>query len=323
MAGTCTAVVPGTLLTRDRFIRFIPDVAWTVGKRYKLTLVSGGNTGCDAGELCGPNNAMNFDPLNGTESGDAGGGNITVVFTATAASGGTYMYASASPFSDVNGSGFMDSSEQTHDENRAGMKITGTTGSINGATFKGPDCIPSTPEKENCMYLVGAMPTLMGELSTSCNGLGPSCIPLTLSPQAMYATSLDMDAQTTLATIGTQTGTNIMRIREPSGGPVTGYIVDRGGMPTMIVNLELLMDAPDMSVLLSSHDLHSKKLSLSLEGPVKFLADGRISISLANTAELPVTVAISGPLSGTVKMVVPKGEMHLQLTSPALRGVSL
>lgn len=323
MAGACTAVVPGTLLTRDRFIRFIPDVPWTVGKRYKLTLVSGGNTGCDAGELCGPNNAMNFDPLNGTESGDAGGGNVTVIFTGTAASGGTYMYASAAPFSDVNGSGFMDSSEQTHDENRAAMRITGTTGSINGATFNGPDCIPSTPEKENCMYLLGAMPTVMGEVSTSCNGLASQCVPLTLSPQAMYATSLDMDAQTSLATIGTKTGTNIMRIREPTGGPVMGYIIDSGGKPKMIVNLELLMDAPDMSVLLSSHDLHSKKLSLSLEGPVTFLPDGRISIALANTADLPVTVAISGPLSGTVQMVVPKGEMHLQLTSPALRGVSL
>lgn len=322
--GNCTAVVAGTLLTHDRAIQFIPDVPWVVGKKYKLTLVTGGNASCDAGELCGPGGAMSFDPLSGTESGDAGGGNLSIVFTGEKASGGTYMYATAAPSSDVNGSGFMDSSEQAHDENRAGMRITGTTGSINSASFDDPDCDPSTPEKENCMYLLGAMPTIMGEVSTDCNGLGPQCIPLTLSPQAMYATSLSMTAQTALAPIGTDTGTNIMRIREPTGGPVMGYIVDDGaGKPKMVLTLDLYMDAPDMSVLLSSHDLHSKKLTLNLEGPVTFLADGRIAISLANNADVPVTVAISGPLSGTVKMVLPKGAMHLQLSSPALRGVSL
>jgi hypothetical protein len=105
---------------------------------------------------------------------------------------------------------------------------------------------------------------------------------------------------------------------------VKGYIIDDGaGKPKMVTTLDLYMDAPDMSVLLSSHDLHSKKMTLKLEGPVTFLPDGRIAISLANIEDVPVTVAISGPLSGTVKMVLPKGAMHLQLSSPALRGVSL
>lgn len=320
----CTAVVAGTLMTHDRAIQFVPDKPWEVGKKYRLTLVSGGNGNCDAGELCGPGGAMSFDSLNGTESGDAGGGDLKIVFTAEAPTGGTYMYATAAPWSDVNGSGFMDSSEQAYDENRAAMRILGTTGAINSASFDDPDCDPSTPEKENCMYLLGAMPTVMEPVTTECNGLAAQCQPLTLSPQAMYATSLSMTAQTALAPIGTKTGTNVMRIREPSGGPVKGYIIDGGnGKPKMVVNLDLYMDAPDMSVLLSSHDLHSKKLTLKLEGPVTFLADGRIAISLANIEDVPVTVAISGPLSGTVKMVLPKGAMHLQLSSPALRGVSL
>lgn len=323
-SGNCTAVVAGTLITHDRAIQFIPDVPWVVGKKYKLTLVSGGNGTCDANELCGPGGAMSFDPLNGTASGDAGGGNLTVVFTGEAESGGTYIYMNAAPSSDVNGSGFMDSSEQPHEENRAGMRILGTTGAINSASFDDPDCDPSTPEKENCMYLLGAMPSIMQPVSTNCNGLATQCQPVVLSPQAMYATSLAMTAQTALAPIGTKTGTNIMRVREPTGGPVMGYIMDDGtGKPKFVTTLELYMDAPDMSVLLSSHDLHSKKLTLDLEGPVTFLPDGRIAISLSNKADVPVTVAISGPLSGTVKMVLPKGAMHLQLSSPALRGVSL
>jgi len=321
-SGNCTAVVAGTLMTHDRTIRFVPDVPWEVGKKYKLTLVTGGNGSCDAGEICGPGGAMSFDPLNGTESGDAGGGNLTVIFTGEQSSGGTYMYANASPASDVNGSGFMDSSEQAHDENRAGMRILSTTGAISSASFDDPDCDPSTPEKENCMYLLGAMPTVMEPISSDCNGAGSRCIPLTLSPQAMYATSLAMTAQI-LVGIGTKTGTNVMRIREPASGPVKGYIVENGAQPKMVTSLELYMDAPDMSVPLSSHDLHSKKLTLNLEGPVTFLPDGRIAISLANTADVPVTVNISGVASGSVKMVLPKGAMHLQLASPALRGVSL
>ena len=91
----------------------------------------------------------------------------------------------------------------------------------------------------------------------------------------------------------------------------------------MMATLDLYMDAPDMSILLSSHDLHSKKLTVTLEGAVTFLTDGRIAIGLSNTADLPVTVSISGPASGTVNMVVPMGEMKLQLISPAPRGVSL
>jgi hypothetical protein len=113
-----------------------------------------------------------------------------------------------------------------------------------------------------------------------------------------------------------------MRVREPGGGDVKGYIVDRCGMPTFVTTLELYMDAPDMSIPLSSHDLHSKPLSVALEGPVAFLADGRIAIQLANTADLPVAVGIDAPLgiAGSVKMIVPKGEMKLQLMSPAPRG---
>ena len=56
-----------------------------------------------------------------------------------------------------------------------------------------------------------------------------------------------------------------MRLREPAGGPVTGYIIDDGGEPTMVVALDLYMDAPDLSLpLVDGHDLHSKPLSISL-----------------------------------------------------------
>jgi hypothetical protein len=120
---------------------------------------------------------------------------------------------------------------------------------------------------------------------------------------------------------------SVMRIREPASGPVTGHIVDRGGTPTLVVSLDLYMDAPDMSLPGARHDLHSKALTVSLEGPMTFLEDGRIAISLHNTADLPIDVKIEDItsifLSGSVKLLVPAGEMKLQLVSPPSRGRAL
>lgn len=180
------------------------------------------------------------------------------------------------------------------------------------------------------MFLVGSMPAVVGELTTTCplpGGLtAPSCMPVKLSPQVMYGTSISMTADLGLLKPSTPTGMQMMRVREPADGPVMGYIIDREGTPTMVVALELYMDAADMSLTLGApHDLHSKPLSVQLEGPVQFLPDGRMAISLSNTADLPVTVNIEPPLigDGSINMIVPKGEMKLSLLSPAQRGVSL
>jgi hypothetical protein len=144
------------------------------------------------------------------------------------------------------------------------MRIVGTP-ATSATRAAMDDCLPATPEVEGCMYLLGAMPVQLGELETNCplpdGSTAPSCVPIEIGPQAMYATSLSMDASVGI-TINTDTGTSVMRIREPAGGgPVKAFIVDGGGTPKMIVALDLYMDAPDMSIPLSSHDLQSKPLA--------------------------------------------------------------
>jgi len=313
------------MVTHDRSLSFIPDQPWTPGKRYRLTLVSGGNDTCDAGELCGTSSSANFDPLAGASGGDGGGPALAITFVGADASGGTFLMTSPFPFTDVNGSGFRDNSEQLRDDNSAAMRIVGTGGSVNSASFDGPDCVPSTPEKENCMYLVGSMPAVMGEVTTTCplpGGLtAPSCVPVKLSPQTMYGTSISMTADLGLLKPSTPTGMQVMRIREPANGPVMGYIIDRNGTPTMVVALDLYMDAPDMSLPLVQHDMKSKPLSVSLEGPLVFERDGRIAIALRNTRDVPISVGIDAPLgiTGTVDLIVPAGEMRLQLVSQPRR----
>jgi hypothetical protein len=325
--GACTAVVAGTLITRDRTLSFIPDQPWETGKHYKLSLIPGGNDSCDANELCGTGAAVNFDPLAGTTSGSGGGPSLVIPFVGADPTGGTFMITAPYPVTDVNGSGLKDSSEQDRDDNRAALRIMGTSGIVSAASFDGPDCVPATPEKENCLYLGGSMPADMGAATTTCPLPGgesaTTCIPVRLSPQAMYGTSVAMHATAIGISMAATTNEQIMRIREPADGPVMGYIIDKSGTPTMVLALDLYMDAPDMQVT-GSHDLHSKPLSVVLEGPLVFQKDGQIAIKLANTADISVDVNISAlGLAGGVQMMIPKGEMHLSLLSPIQRGVQL
>jgi hypothetical protein len=327
-SGACMAAVAGTFLQHDRVITFLPDAPWQVGQHYRLTLVSGNNSSCDTGEICGLSGTpASFDPLAGITNGDAGGPNLVIDFTGAAASDATLMIANASPFTDINGSGFLEGGEQVRDDNRVALRITGTSGVVSSASFNSPDCVPATPEREACMYLSGAMPVELLPLTHDCPLPGgetaASCVPVTLSPQAMYASSVTMNATLVgIATISSDTGMSVMRVREPASGPVTGYLIDDHGTPTLVLTLSLYLDAPDLSITLSSHDLHSKPLSVSLRGPLRFLTDGRIAIAVTNVADVPLTVNISAPLgiSGTVTMVIPRGELKIQLVSPALRG---
>jgi hypothetical protein len=324
-SGACTAAVPGTLLRHDRSIEFVPDVPWTVGKTYRLTLVSAGSSSCSSGVLCGIVDAGVFNPLSGTTNNSGGPASFT--FTGAPASDATFLINEASPASDVNGSGFLDGNELARDENRARLKIVSTSGSVSSAQFNGPNCPGSTDSSESCTFLSGAMPVEMMPVQTNCTlpdgSSAANCMPVAIPAQAMYGTSVNMTANVGLS-VTSDTGTQVMRVREPAGGgPVIGYVVTQGSGPVLVVKLDLYMDAPDLSLPLGTgHDLHSKQLSVTLSGPVTTLDDGRISIAIANTADVVLPVNVSPPLvgNGTINMLIPQGEMKLQLLSPPLRG---
>ncbi len=325
--GACIEPVAGSLVTRQRELAFVPAHPWATGERYRLVLFSGGNGTCDAGELCGANGRpANFDPLTGTGAGDAGGPALTTDFVGTPPTTATTMLAHASPHADLNGSGRMEQGEQHSEENRVALRIAGTSGLIGSASFAGPDCVPDTPEIESCMYMLGAIPAQLGERRDNCTlpdgTTVASCVPVAMSAQAMYSTSVTMRAFAVAITLTTETGMTVMRIRERDDGPLEGYIVERDGKPVMVTALDLYMDAPDMSLPIAQHDMHSKPLSVSLEGPLTFLPDGRIAITLRNLADVPISVGIDAPLglTGAVNLIVPAGEMKLQLVSRSQRG---
>jgi hypothetical protein len=68
--------------------------------------------------------------------------------------------------------------------------------------------------------------------------------------------------------------------------------------------------------------MHSKPLSMTLRGPVTILPDGRFSIAVSNVADVALTVNITsiGFVKGSVDMLIPAGQMKLQLLSPPVRG---
>jgi hypothetical protein len=322
--------VPGALVRRDRGLAFFPDAPWVEGQRYRLTLVSGPNNTCDANEICGALSAArpaSFDPLQSSKADSGGGPNLVMEFVGAKASTAVYMVVRAAPFTDENGNGSVDGAEDLRDENRAALRITGTGGVVSEARFDMADCIPGGPQN-GCMYLSGSMPVQLEELATDCrlpdNTSVEACIPVQMSPVNMFGTSLKIDAEGIgFLPISTATETNVLRVREPPGG-VRAFIVDAGdGTAKLITALTLYMDAPDMSVDLSAHDMHSKPISLVLEGPVSFQPDGRITISLENRDDVPVRVNLTtlGFLDGRVDMMLDKGAMKMQLASRPPRGV--
>jgi hypothetical protein len=326
-SGRCTAVVIGTLVRHLRDLAFVPDQRWQPGEHYRLRLVSGANATCDAGELCGANGKpANFDRLVGTSATAGGGPDLVIDFLGAEASGRATLFASANPSTDVNGSGRVETGEQPRDTNRVALKIAGTSGLLSTASFTEADCIPGTPEIEGCMYVLGAIPAQLGARRDNCvlpdGTTVASCVPVAMSPQAMYSTSVGMSAGALGISIPTSTGMSVMRMRDPASGPLEGFIIERDGKPVMVTALDLYMDAPDMSLPLSQHDMHSKRLAVSLEGPVVFRADGRLALELSNTADVPISVGINAPfgISGAVNLVVPKGEMRLQLLTRSQRG---
>jgi hypothetical protein len=310
-SGACSAAVAGTLVERQRDIAFVADRPWQPGVRYRLRLVSGLNTICEPGDICGANGRpASFDPLAGTTAGDSGGPDLVVDFVGTAPTSATTLLASASG-----------------DDNRVALRIAGTSGLIQQASFPGADCVPATPTVEACMYVLGAIPAQLGTRRDSCllpdGTTVASCVPVVMSAQAMYSTSVTMVAGALGIGLTTETGMSVMRIRERADGtPLEGYIVERDGAPVMVVALDLYMDAPDMSLPLTQHDMRSKPLAVALEGPLQFRPDGRIAIVLRNVADVPISVGIDAPLgiSGTVDLIVPAGEMKLQLMSAPQRG---
>jgi len=137
-----------------------------------------------------------------------------------------------------------------------------------------------------------------------------------------------------LIPIETATGPNIMRVRyepdannERTEAPV-GYIVpgdnpEAGDLPRFVIEFDLLFDAPQLSLPLGL-DHNAKGLPIGqivLEGPMDFLPDGRLFISLKSREPKEVNLDITlGPLSGgQVRLLIPEQGINLSYQSGSIK----
>ena len=125
------------------------------------------------------------------------------------------------------------------------------------------------------------------------------------------------------------TGPNVMRVRYVDGKPPVGIInqqFDSAGQPIpwFSVTLDLLFDAPELVVLGGLADHNVKNLVIAdvkLEGPVEFLPDGRLFLSLLNRNSLNVSMEIDalGLGAGSVNLEIPAGGINLSYQSISIK----
>jgi len=330
--GNCVAVVAGTLLTDSRALRFTPAQPWQEGSAYRLTLASS--------QILGRNGkALNSDPLNGTEAADAGGANIVNPFSVLAAPDDIFLPLRLEPFTDSNGSGFVDGGESAQAANSTQVTVLSDLlgGIVTAASIKG----------DSHIYLSGALPVTVGQpepltLDGSPWGMtltGSSQIPVQVHPGILYGTSITMASEVTVLGLlpipvaDVKTGTTILRLRQASAQPITGYIVSEEGQaqPQFVTRLDLYMDAPDMVIKVDipllgglitvNHNLHSLPLSATVKGPISFLEDGRIRIEQANVSAINLQIDVSSIAgNGSIPLQLPAGSMHLTLIGNPLKG---
>lgn len=336
--GSCS-VVPGSLIVDTRSIRFKPNQPWVEGADYRLTLVSGTNATCEAGDICGASGRpLNPDPLNGAQAGTAGGTSSGTVirFRGKSANEGTAVYLplKLEPFTDMNGNGFRDGGEVARLENSAGVRIKDVDGSFITSAKMDDGTDAST------IYLSGTLPVTIGlpEARTvdgthwGIVNAGNSQIPVRINPGVLYGTSMRMDTKARvvieISINDVDTGLNVLRLRETGGEPIKGYIVQEEGAvePQFIAEMDLYMDAPDMNIVAlgvftATPDLKSKPLHVIVKGPITFMEDGRIAIALANVHAVDLRVNISAlGNNGYINLQIPADAMKLRLVGSPLKG---
>ena len=197
---------------------------------------------------------------------------------------------------------------------------------------------------------------------------GEQAVRVDIYPTLLTASSLDVYARTNVAgTIYTPTGPQVLRARYSCDDPddatctdpedtsdpldrnqlIPGQIIDRcpdrvvmgdtvtgsTGCPVFRITFDLYLDAPSLNPQLLGvpleHSVHSLARSVTLEGPVNTLADGRLEIAQQNAEPILLDLEVSGtiplgPISiptgitETINVAIPANGVFLNyITAPA------
>lgn len=341
--GSTWTTVPGRLDVTAQSLRFSPDTAWTVNGLYRYTLVSNGSgssSSCNAASaMCG-SNGLPLQTQSLSQSASAapaatgGGPNMVVLFRTVAAGSTVLQRLRGLPTSDVNANFVHESGEYGPTDTGGGVYVavngariitTGQSGLVSGSNI-GCNVGDSCPDKQ-FLYLSNALDADVADYDATANG-----VKVLISPTRLIASSVDVYANSLFGTITSATGPQVMRIRyapNPANAnkrelPVTAYITNNGSSLQLTATLDLYLDEPQLAPSLIgipiAHNLYSYPLTVAVSGPVTFLPDGRMKVSLKNTADVNITVSLSALSvlpAGTITLRIPTGTLQMEgISSP-------
>jgi hypothetical protein len=273
-----------------------------------------------------------------TPSDAIGGIDYVMSFKGGRATQDIMTLAALGPVADYNGNGKIDDDEPTPVMNRVSpiigdipqwvdakdaVNAVYPEGTVVGCTGNEPS--PCDSEKLGNIFLSGMLSATIGQYDEARQG-----IRVTLRPQMLFGTEKKLNAVITeqlKLEMAVRSGPLIMRMRYEADGALPEALITAGGVdeagtqlpPVMSATLNLYMDAPRLHILggLANANLNSRMIRLDVSGPLTFLPDGRMTVTLANQTEARVDVLIEGqlgtsPFYGMVPIVMPAGSVQMQ-----------
>lgn len=192
-------------------------------------------------------------------------------------------------------------------QNSMRLQLAGTSGVITQANL-GCSIGTNCPQNRFSYLSIGALPAeLIGhdadvevnrrlmDDNPATDNVTTGAVRANVLPTMMSLTQVFMEAQvgfTGLITVGLDTGPLMMRMEyEPDGSggyrPISGFITETPDGLWFTAEMDLLVDAPELEPALGpislNHDIRSKRLTnVTLEGPLRFMEDGRLQLNLRN-----------------------------------------
>ncbi len=123
-----------------------------------------------------------------------------------------------------------------------------------------------------------------------------------------------------LITIPLDTGPLVLRLGYENNQPITGYITETPDGPWFSTTFDLMVDAPELEprlIIELGHDIRSKVITgVTLEGPLRFVDDGRLILKVRNPDPLiiPANIDLLGIGLAGVELEVPPLGVDLTFT---------
>lgn len=341
---------PGQITRLPQRIEFHPDTPWQVGALYRHTLRSvASNPNCGTNAICSPDGAPIQTRQISQSSSTApapreGGPNMVNHFRVV---GDDQRYSLVSlrslPVVDVNANLVLDPQEQgavnnngviEAPANHLRLRLAGTGGVITNANL-GCSIGQNCPEKAFAFVSTGALQAGPREFdpdvevnrrlldgNPATDDWITGAVLANVFPTSLTTTSVFLEARALgLITIGLDTGPLVLRLLNEPGSPwITGYITDTEDGPWFSTTFDLLIDAPELEPRLLielGHDIRSKRVNnVTLEGPLRFVDDGRLILKVSNPDPLriPANIDLLGIGLASVDLEVPPLAVDLTFT---------